>query len=235
MRVTHLISTNSNMKRINAIVLSTLTAAAIMAGCTGNSHQQQTSTESEQGINDIVRDSTIYGICGLGSAMNTLELIIDSGDTLNVSIEEANGEGQVFGGITSGDRMGVLPKNGHKDTARVVINISSLLGEWVMPNPLDGASDMGIRIKEGGIVEGIEQSSVIYKTWKLFNGKLELISQREGGGDEEEAIYYDLLMLSPDTLVIRDSEDTFNYGRIKEEAHKRLIQFEEANEDEFRL
>jgi hypothetical protein len=227
------------MKSLNSRLLIATTATALaLSACTGGKQQQQpaSSDDTVDGpINTIIRDSTLYGLCGVNSAMNTLQLIIDSGDTLNVSIEKAQSQGQVLGGLGPGDRMAVLPLNGHRDTARVVINLSTLMGEWVMPNPLDGAAEMGINIKDGGIVEGIEQSSVIYKTWRIFNGKLEMVSQREGGGDDEETILYDVLMLGPDTLIIRDSEDTFNYGRIREEQRHRTIHFEDAEAEEFKI
>ena len=90
-----------------------------------------------------------------------------------------------------------------------------------MPNPIDGSSEVGIRIKEGGIAESIDQSSIIYKTWKIFNGKLEILSQRDGGGDEEELNLYELVKLGPDSLVYktmnkpREEMETFEYSRWK--------------------
>ena len=110
-----------------------------------------------------------------------------------------------------------------------------MLGNWVMPNPLDGSSELGMKIKEGGIVEGIDQSTIIYKTWKIFNGQLEIVSQREGGGDFEETNRYDLVFLSPDSLVFKDSEDIFEYGRQKEQSLKSKIKLEEASFDDFKL
>lgn len=181
----------------------------------------------------VVKDSTVYGICGDGSAMNTLELLIDNGDTMVVSVTDAKDAGQVFGNYAIGDRMAVMMKK--KDVAKKVINLSALLGNWVMPNPLDGSSELGIKIKEGGIVEGIEQSTIIYKTWKIFNGQLEIVSQRDGGGDFEETNRYDLVLLSPDSLVFKDAEDVFEYGRQNVQSQKSKIKLEEASFDDFKL
>jgi hypothetical protein len=132
--------------------------------------------------------------------------------------------------------------NDDKTEALIVINQNSLLGDWVMPNPIDGSSEVGIRIKEGGIAESIDQSSIIYKTWKIYNGKLEILSQRDGGGDEEELNLYEIVKLGADSLVYktvnkpREEMETFEYSRWKEPEQMDLhgLQLENA-EDEFRL
>ena len=176
-----------------------------------------------------------------GTAMNTLQLLRDNGDTLNLSITRALEAGQVFGGMQVGDRMAVMA-NDDKSEALLVINQNTLLGDWVMPNPIDGSSEVGIRIKEGGIAESIDQSSIIYKTWKIYNGKLEILSQRDGGGDEEELNLYEIVKLGADSLVYktvnkpREEMETFEYSRWKEPEQLDLhgLQLEDA-EDEFRL
>ena len=165
--------------------------------------------------------------------MNTLQLITDVGDTLTLSIDEANNNGLCFGGFQSGDRMAVMLKD--EATAKSVINQSALLGDWVMPNPLDGSSEMGIRIKEGGIAESIDQPTLIYRSWRLCNGKLEIVAIREGGGDEEEVNLYDIVALGPDTLVYKDSEDTFEYTRYRQRENKEVIRLESASDDDMMI
>lgn len=220
------------MKKVESF-LFVAAAAMVVGSCggKGSNQQQQQSEPDTTFVSNINRDSTIYGICGDGSAMNTLQLITDVGDTLNLSIADANDEGKCFGGFQSGDRMAVMLKN--KTMAKLVINQSALLGDWVMPNPLDGSSEMGIRIKEGGIAESIEQPSLAYRSWKLFNGKLELVAIREGGGEEVETTLYDIVFIGPDSLVFKDTEDTFEYSRYKEVKNKVNIKLEEASENDF--
>ena len=215
-----------------------------MSSCGGGQTPQQyveeepDSTETEA---YIPQDQTIYGICGNGTAMNTLQLLSDNGDTLSLNLTKAQDNGQVFGGLQVGDRMAVLP-NKTKTEAIIVINQNTLLGDWVMPNPIDGSSEVGIRIKEGGIAESIDQSSIIYKTWKIFNGKLEILSQREGGGDMEEINLFEIILLGPDSLVYKtvgvekQDEETFEYSRWKEKPALDLhgLQLEEST-DEFRI
>ena len=221
------------MKKSESILLA---AAIVMTiGSCGNKGNQQV-VENDADTTVVVsinRDSTLYGICGGGTTGNSLQLITDIGDTLNMSIAEANNNGRCFGGIEVGDRLAVMLKN--KSVARQVINQTALLGDWVMPNPIDGSSEMGIRIKEGGIAESIDQPSLTYRSWRLFNGKLELVAVREGGGDEVETMLYDIIALGPDTLVFKDSEDTFEYSRYKEHHYSVDIQLEEASEDDFKM
>ena len=221
------------MKKSESILLA---AAVVMTiGSCGNKGNQQV-VENDADTTVVVsinRDSTLYGICGGGTTGNSLQLITDIGDTLNMSIAEANNNGRCFGGIEVGDRLAVMLKN--KSVARQVINQTALLGDWVMPNPIDGSSEMGIRIKEGGIAESIDQPSLTYRSWRLFNGKLELVAVREGGGDEVETMLYDIIAMGPDTLVFKDSEDTFEYSRYKEHHYSVDIQLEEASEDDFKM
>lgn len=221
------------MKTIKMLI--TMAVVAIAAGSCGNKGSN-TVVEKEVDTTVVVtinRDSMIYGICGDGSAMNTLQLITDAGDTLSISVAEANDNGQCFGGFQSGDRMAVMLKG--KDVANLVINQSALLGDWVMPNPQDGSSEMGIRIKEGGIAESIDQPALSYRSWRLFNGKLEIVAVREGGGDEVETTLYQLVAIGTDSLVIRDAEDTYEYSRYKEHHYSVDIDLEEASDDDFKI
>ena len=208
-----------------------------MGSCGGGKGQQPAEevvvNEQPTVYVNVNRDSMLYGICGDGSAMNTLQLITDVGDTLLLSIAEANEKGQCFGGFQGGDRIAVLLSD--ENTASMVINQSALLGDWVMPNPIDGSAEMGIRIKEGGVAESIDQPSMIYRSWRLFNGKLEFVAIREGGIEEEEINLYDLVSLGADSLVFKDAEDVYEYSRYKEVDRKVDIILEEASEDDYRI
>ena len=228
------------MKKVSLLMM---TAAAVFAlGSCGGKQQQQTAEVDQDSENTeelVPRDKTIYGICTDGSAMNTLEMITDSGDTLRLSLTKANEAGKVFGGMQVSDRMAVVADKTGKE-AEIVINLNTLLGDWVMPDPLDGSDEIGIRIKEGGVAESIDQSTIIYRTWKIFNGELEILLVREGGGDEEEENRYEILTLGADTLAYRtlnkpkDEIETFEYKRWKEKPKVDLhgLELEDTN-DEF--
>jgi hypothetical protein len=222
------------MKDMKKSVFVVLAVVMAMFSCGKKGQQQPVEREADTSVVvNINRDSMLYGICGEGSAMNTLQLLTDVGDTITLSIAEANEKGQCFGGFQAGDRMAVLLKD--KTTAKLVINQSAMLGDWVMPNPLDGSSEMGIRIKEGGICESIDQPTMIYRSWRLFNGKLEIIAVREGGGDMQETNLYDIVAIGPDTLIFKDAEETFEYSRQVEHHYSVDIELEKASEDDYRM
>ena len=75
---------------------------ALLTACKGGNQQQTADNNDEQEIEYAYRDSTIYGFCGEGSAMNTLQLITDTGDTINVSVTRARDMDKVFGGYAVG-------------------------------------------------------------------------------------------------------------------------------------
>ena len=209
-----------------SVFLGVFVAGVVLFGsCGGNKQQQQEYVEEDNNTTPMdemaVRDRTVYGICTAGTAMNTLEILTDSGDTLKLNISGAKAAGKVFGGLQPSDRLAVLPDSSGR-AALQVINLNTLMGDWVMPDPIDGSAEVGIRIKEGGIAESIDQSVIVYRTWKIFNGELEINLVREGGGDEQEDNRYEFLILGPDTLAYRtlgkapDETETFEYNRWKE-------------------
>ena len=226
------------MKKL--VILSVAMTTVMLLSCGGKQQSQVEETQDSINIEDIVpRDHTIYGVCTDGTAMNTLEMVTDNGDTLLLSLTTAQEVGKVFGGLQVSDRVAVVADNAKKE-AKLVINLNTLMGDWVMPDPIDGSSEIGIRIKEGGVAESIDQSVIVYRTWKIFNGELEIELMREGGGDEEEQNRYESLTLGPDTLAYmtlgkpRDETETFEYSRWKPKPKIDLhgLELEETN-DEF--
>lgn len=221
--------------------LSVALTTVMMLSCGGNKQQAEAEEAHDTTkVEDVIpRDRTIYGVCTDGTAMNTLEIVTDNGDTLTLSITNAQENGKVLGGLQVADRVAVVA-DGAKKTARLVINLNTLMGDWVMPDPIDGSAEIGIRIKEGGVAESIDQSVIVYRTWKIFNGDLEIELMREGGGDEEEQNRYEILTLGPDTLAYRtlgkprDETETFEYSRWKPKPKVDLhgLELEETN-DEF--
>ena len=227
------------MKRL--FFLSVASATMMLLSCGGNKQQAQgeETPETTEKENVILRDRTIYGICTDGTAMNTLEMTTDNGDTLTLSLTKAQEDGKVFGGLQVTDRVAVVADSA-KQNALLVINLNTLMGDWVMPDPIDGSAEIGIRIKEGGVAESIDQSVIVYRTWKIFNGELEIELMREGGGDEEELNRYEILTLSADTLAYRtlckprDETETFEYSRWKPKPKVDLHGLElEETSDEF--
>lgn len=206
------------MKKL--VFLSVAMAAMMMLSCGGNTHQAEREEDTVDAY-DQIRDHTLYGLCGAIPSTSLLKVITDVGDTLTLDITPALENHKMLGSVRVGDRLAVMT-NKKQTEATEVININLLLGDWVMPDPLDGSDEIGIRIKEGGVAESIEMTNITYRTWRIFNGKLEITSIREGGGEAEETNYFDILKLSADTLVYKtigkpqDEEETMEYSRWRE-------------------
>lgn len=214
-------------------VILVVTAAVLMIASCGNRTQPVPFDNGDSA--DIANaDPTIYGISGVGTTMNMLQLITDTGDTLSIDLSAAQEKNQVFGGLQAGDRMAVVP-NADKTEALMVINQTTLLGNWVMLNPLDGSDEVGIRIKEGGIAESIDQPTVSYRTWRLTRGQLEIMQVDEEGSGQEETYVFDIIKLGADSLVYKDAEDTYEYARQRAKTNKEEeIKLEDSTE-EFRI
>ena len=200
--------------------LSMAMAAMTMLSCGGRSHQAEREEDTVD-VMDQIRDHTLYGLCGAIPSTSQLKVITDVGDTLTLDITPALENRKMLGSVRVGDRLAVMT-NKNQTEASEVININLLLGNWVMPDPLDGSDEIGIRIKEGGVAESIEMTNITYRTWRIFNGKLEITSIREGGEQAEETNYFEILKLSADTLVYKtigkpqDEEETLEYSRWRE-------------------
>ena len=218
------------MKKLS--LLSILSALIVVLGSCG-SKTEKVPFDNGDSVYMAKADPTLFGVCGVETSMNNLQLITDTGDTLQLDLTNARDNDKVFGGLQVGDRMAVIA-NEDRTAAEMVINQVALLGNWVMPNPIDGSDEVGISIKEGGIAESIEQSSIVYKTWKLTRGKLEIVLVREGGTEEEETYFYDLIKLTPDSLVYKDADDTFEYSRQKPKERYGLdVDLEDAQSEFF--
>jgi hypothetical protein len=103
-----------------------------------------------------------------------------------------------------------------------------------MPKPLDGSDEVGIRIKEGGIAESIDQPNLSYRTWRLIRGQLELVQVQEDGSGQEETFFYDIVYLGPDSLVYKDAEDTFEYTRQRaKKGYGDKIKLEDVSAEEY--
>lgn len=219
------------MKKIGIVLL--VAAGILTMGSCGNKSEKVPFDNGDSLGIDV--DSTLYGICGEATSMNMLQMITDTGDTLMLDISAAKENDRVFGGLQVGDRMAVLP-NDNKTVANTVINQTTLLGNWVMPNPIDGSDEVGISIKEGGVAESIDQGSIIYRTWRLSKGRLEIVLVREGGNDVEELNVYDILKLTADSLVYKDAEETFEYERQKpKETYGEDVKLEDSSYDDFKM
>ena len=178
-------------------ILSLMVVALIaVAGCKKNS-KQVVPQPVEQTAED--NDSTVYGVCGEGSGMSTMQIVTDKGDTLEYITD--NGEGSVVkGGLFAGDRMAVV---GYKNSdgelvATGAVNLSTLYGKWT-------SLDKNFEIEEGGTVKSyVKAESNPWTSWSILNGKLLL------GRDT-----FNIDVLGPDSLSLENKAGIFVYKRAK--------------------
>ena len=193
-------------------LLALTAAAALAAGCDNKSTRPSPLVDEAAAdttaASDAVTDSTLYGICGDGSAMNTLQLITDEGDTVVLSIADANDTGQCYGSFQSGDRMAVILKDA--STAAQVVNMTVLTGDWLSSSSSSSSSQSGIRLKADGQAENIGTGPVAYRSWRLLNGQLEIESASDG---KTEVGLYDIVAIGPDSLVFKDDARRFEFSR----------------------
>lgn len=191
-------------------VLALMAVATIMIGC---KNVEKRVPFEEVNVDYILKDSTIYGFCGQRSDASILELITDAGDTLLINVEAARDQKLVLGEYTTGDEMAVVP-NVDSTAAVMVVNRSTLYGNWVMPNPIDGSSETGISLQKGGTAEGIDQTTIVYRSWRLFNGQLKILADRDDGIGSEDELVFKIKELTNDILtLVDDDDDVYEYTR----------------------
>jgi hypothetical protein len=194
-------------------ILLCVSAIFALANCGNKTQQQQFEGYADTvGAVMINTNHTVFGLCGDATNDSILQLITDSGDTLALELRDAQMKDSIFGQLEAGFKVAVL-LNEERTGVRLVISETQLQGNWVMPNPLDGSSYVGVSLKEGGIAESIEQSYIFYKAWRIVDGKLEITLVREGGGDEEETNLYDIIKLDSDSLIYGNDDDRMEYSR----------------------
>lgn len=177
-----------------------LVLLSCLMACNGN--KQKTTDNSAATDTATAADSTLYGICGEGTAMHTLQLITLTGDTLNLSLlpdddDDADTRATVNGGLMCGDHLAVLATTtADGPIATKVINLTSLMGRWT-------SISRNFVIEEGGFVTSdIKAETRPYTSWKIFNGQLLL------GRDT-----FNIVTLGPDSLAIENHNGIYLYKR----------------------
>ncbi len=180
--------------------------AIIMVGCNTKKEKPQVVVDDEV----EVADSTVYGVCGSGTSMHSLELVTDAGDTLTYIIldSEADMDGgetkgvvsNVEGGFMAGDKMAVTGMETVEGelVATRAINVTSLLGHWT-------SIDRNFVIEEGGTVHSeVKAETNPWTLWKILNGQLLLNRDT-----------FDITSLSADSLYLENPKGIYTYKRQK--------------------
>ena len=176
-----------------------LVLLSYLVACNGN---KQKGVDNDAATTDdtTAADSTLYGICGEGTAMHTLQLITLTGDTLDLALlsPDTDQATTVAGGLMCGDHLAVLAHTTAADglVATKVINLTSLMGRWT-------SISRNFVIEEGGIITSdVKAETHPYTSWKIFNGQLLL------GRDT-----FNIVTLGPDSLAIENHNGIYLYKR----------------------
>lgn len=185
------------MKKSQIIIVLAL-IAAILAGCKKSKPNQVISPNANNIDSLNAGDTTIYGTM-LDGGMNSILLLTDAGDTLEIIQNPDDTTEVVKGGKLSGDRFAVIAYKEYGDMMlRSAINITSLLGNWT-------SLDKNFEIKEGGeVVSNVQAENNAWTSWKIYNGKL-LLSRDT----------FDVIELGADTMSLENKTGIFVFGRKK--------------------
>ena len=186
-----------------------LTTAAILIISLAACDERKThNAAQDSGYTETVTDSTVYGVCGTGTSMHSVELVTDDGDTLVYAVYDAPDDScgvynddvavsKVCGGLMAGDRIAVMPRMTDNElVAARVVNITSLLGHWT-------SIDRNFVIEEGGTVtSSVKTESNPWTSWKILNGRLLLNRDT-----------FDIAELGADSLFLENKRGIFAYKR----------------------
>lgn len=181
-----------------SVVLAMSALVLVMAvGCHGN--KADNNARQADSIEAAAQpDTTVYGVCGTGTSMHTLELITDEGDTLTYLVDVDSEDEVVKGGMLAGDRMAVVgAKDGNgEQVATQVLNLTTLLGRWT-------SIDKNFEIQEGGVVESsVKAESHPWTSWKIYNGNLLLNRDT-----------FNVVQLGADSLYLENREGIYAFKR----------------------
>lgn len=189
------------MKKLIVVALPLLVAAFLIAGCKDKNKNNVGDGIDSTDVELKVSDSTVYGVCGENTAMHSLELITDAGDTLRFVLnEDENGDVNVLGGLLAGDRLAVVegPEVDGEKLAKKVINITTLLGKWT-------SLDKNFEIQDDGTVRSTVQAEKNpWTSWKIVNGCLVLNRDT-----------FDINNLGSDSLYLENKNGIFVYKRAQ--------------------
>lgn len=185
------------MKKLSFLFLAITFLTFSFSACNNKQKKEIATEDTEEKTS--TPDSTVYGVCGENTAMHTLELITDAGDTLNYVYGDDDDD-PVVGGLLAGDRLAVVPGpeiDGDK-TAKKIINLTTLTGKWT-------SLDKNFEIEEGGVVEShVDAEKDPWTSWKILNGKLVLNRDT-----------FEIDNLGSDSLYLENKDGIFVYKRAK--------------------
>ncbi|MBR7125986.1 MAG: hypothetical protein IKC86_05215 [Prevotella sp.] len=187
------------MKKMQLLVVIMLTTF-LAIGCTSDKKKNNIVVSGNLSADTtLVADSTLYGICGEGTAMHTLQLLTDDGRVCTLMKNVDDSVSDIQGGLLVGDRLAVIAAVEYGDSVvKSVINLTTLQGKWV-------SIDRNFEIREGGVVKSNQETeSNPWTSWKICNGRLVLNSDT-----------FRVDELGADSLYLENKDGIFGFKRMK--------------------
>ena len=158
---------NTNMRKIT-LFMAAMVALFVAVGCDNKPKEEKVITPGVEGLDTAENDSTIYGKL-IDGGMNSMILLTDDGDTLELLRNPDDTLEVVKGGIVPNDRYAVIAYSDYGDRfIRTAINIESLKGRW-------SSLDRDFEIKDDGTVtSAVASETNAWKSWVIRNGQLVL-------------------------------------------------------------
>ena len=155
------------MRRLTLLML-TMLALGVIVGCNNKSKEGNVIAPNAERGDTASKDSTIYGKL-IDGGMNSMILLTDDGDTLELLRNPEDTSEVVKGGIVPNDRYAVIAYTSYGDRfIRTAINIESLKGNW-------SSLDRNFEIKDDGTVtSSVSSETNAWKNWVIYNGRLVL-------------------------------------------------------------
>lgn len=180
----------------NLLILNFIAFAVLLFSACGQKKENAAEGNAEDSLAVEIADSTLYGVCGEGTMMSTLEVIDDTGKAYTLAIDEENGS-EVLGGLFAGDRIAVTYVSENDEmTVTKALNLTTLLGRWT-------SLDRNFTIHEDGSVESnVQSESRPYTSWSISNMHLVL-----------NADTFNVLSLSADSMQLESNDGVFAFKR----------------------
>lgn len=170
-------------------IIAMLCAVAGLMACTGGKDSKS------EIIRDTVPDSTMYVVLDAHTADSLFVTNVETKGHRTFAHKAAVDGGKVYGSLTDGDTLAVVP-DFHKRSALSVVNVSELVGLWFYEN----GGGNGLRLAYDGVACAVgESDGVTLTTWKVKNGAFILYYVKSDGSDYTER---------SDTSAIRRLDDT---------------------------
>lgn len=178
--------------------MAALLALGFLAGCGNKQKDGKVIAPGVEGLDTMANDSTIYGKL-IDGGMNSMILLTDAGDTLELLRNPDDTTEVVKGGMVPNDRYAVIAYTSYGDRfIRTAINLESLKGRWT-------SLDRDFEIKDdGSVTSAVTSETNAWKSWAICNGQL--VFGRDTFTVDE---------LGADSMLLENREGIYSFTRGK--------------------